>query len=194
MRHSRRTFFTMSNSAVSSFPPRVFCARVLRFLCSRHPPPKRGAGGAPGGGILNWRALVKARTTFARRGRPGQTGTGLSALQPWRFWARSAHSVSGVASGSVARAELAWWVARRTQGQNSAEQVGKLIAREYELLYDVPSQQLFTAGFLRAQAGALRDAQAQSPDWYEIARLLQQSYIDLRTALSTENAALVIGH
>jgi hypothetical protein len=83
---------------------------------------------------------------------------------------------------------LAWWVARRQPGRNSAEQVGKLIAHEYELLYDVPSELLFTSGFLRAQAGALRDAQSQAPDWNEIARLLQQSYIDLKTALSTQNA------
>jgi hypothetical protein len=47
--------------------------------------PKRGAGGAPEGGSFIRRALVKARTTFARRGRPGQTGTGLSALHPGDF-------------------------------------------------------------------------------------------------------------
>ena len=29
---------------------------------------------------------------------------------------------------AVARAELAWWVARRIPGQNSVEQVGGLIA------------------------------------------------------------------
>jgi hypothetical protein len=89
---------------------------------------------------------------------------------------------------AVARAELAWWVARRVPEKNSAEEVGKLIAQEYELLYGVPREQLFTSGFLRAQAGALRDSQAQSPDWNEIARFLQQSYIDLRQALSTQTA------
>jgi hypothetical protein len=89
---------------------------------------------------------------------------------------------------AVAHAELAWWVARRMPGHNSPEQVGKLIAEEYELLYGVPREQLFTAGLLRAQAGALRDAQSKEPDWPEIARYLQQSYIDLRQALSTQNA------
>jgi hypothetical protein len=34
---------------------------------------------------------------------------------------------------AVARAELAWWVARRIPGQNSADQVGHLIAQEYAL-------------------------------------------------------------
>ena len=36
---------------------------------------------------------------------------------------------------AVARAELAWWVARRVPGQNSAEQIGGLIADGYALLY-----------------------------------------------------------
>ena len=88
---------------------------------------------------------------------------------------------------SVARAELAWWVARRIPGQDGPENVGKLIAEEYELLYGIPRSLLTTSGLLRAEAGALRDSQAGNPDWDEIGRLLQQSYIDLRTALSTES-------
>src|SRR5688572_11195927 len=39
---------------------------------------------------------------------------------------------------AVARAELAWWVARRVPGQNSPEQIGSLIADEYALLYETP--------------------------------------------------------
>src|SRR5262245_47967347 len=39
---------------------------------------------------------------------------------------------------AVARAELAWWVARRTQGQSDPEQVGQLIAAEYALFYETP--------------------------------------------------------
>jgi hypothetical protein len=38
--------------------------------------------------------------------------------------------------GAVARAELAWWVARRVPGRNSPEQIGRLIADEYALLYE----------------------------------------------------------
>src|SRR5258708_35574006 len=41
---------------------------------------------------------------------------------------------------AVARAELAWWVARRTPGHNGPEEVGALIADEYALLYDVPRE------------------------------------------------------
>ena len=88
---------------------------------------------------------------------------------------------------AVARAELAWWVARRVPGQNSAEQIGSLIADEYALLYETTRRRVETAALLRAQAAALRDAQAAQPDWDRIGRLLLQSYTDLRSALSSES-------
>ena len=87
---------------------------------------------------------------------------------------------------AVARAELAWWVARRVPGQNSAEQIGGLIADEYALLYETTRGRVEAAALLRAQAAALRDAQAGRPDWYRIGRLLLQSYGELRSALATE--------
>jgi len=87
---------------------------------------------------------------------------------------------------AVARAELAWWVARRVPGQNSAEQIGGLIADEYALLYETTRARVEAAALLRAQAAALRDAQAGQPDWERIRRLLLQSYSELRSALSTE--------
>jgi hypothetical protein len=40
----------------------------------------------------------------------------------------------------------------------------------------------------RAEAGALRDAEAGHPDWDTIGRLLQQSYAELAQALSTMSA------
>jgi hypothetical protein len=84
----------------------------------------------------------------------------------------------------VARAELAWWVARRTPGQNAPEQVGRLIAEEYALLYEAPVADMMAAAELRAEAGAMRDAQATQPDWPEIGRLLDESYRQLRINLS----------
>jgi len=87
---------------------------------------------------------------------------------------------------AVARAELAWWVARRVPGQNSAEQIGGLIADEYALLYETTRARVEAAALLRAQAAALRDAQAGRPDWERIRRLLLQSYSELRSALSSE--------
>ena len=88
--------------------------------------------------------------------------------------------------GAVARAELAWWVARRVPGQNSAEQIGGLIADEYALLYETSRARVEAAALLRAQAAAQRDAQAGRPDWDRIGRLLLQSYSELRSALSSE--------
>ena len=88
---------------------------------------------------------------------------------------------------AVARAELAWWVARRIPGQNSAEQVGHLIAQEYALLYETSAERVAPAALLRATAAKMRDEQAAQPDWDRIGRLLEQSYRELRAALAVEN-------
>ena len=96
-----------------------------------------------------------------------------------RQWERASFDPS-----AVARAELAWWVARRIPGQNSPSQVGGLIADEYALMYEVPKPAVEKAALLRAQAGALRDAEAARPDWSTIERLLQESYSDLHRALA----------
>lgn len=82
----------------------------------------------------------------------------------------------------AARAELDWWVARRTKGQNSAEQVGAKIADLYACLYGRPAPAFKKAGLLRAQAAALRDAGRQNADWTQIEKLLKESYSELRKA------------
>jgi len=86
---------------------------------------------------------------------------------------------------AVARAELAWWVARRVSGQNDPAQVGALIADEYALLYEAPRAAVERAALLRAQAAAMRDAHAAQPDWDAIGRLLRESYRDLAATLGT---------
>jgi hypothetical protein len=88
---------------------------------------------------------------------------------------------------SVARAELAWWEARRIPGRNSPEQVGELIAEGYALLYESSPPAMAAAAQLRAQAAALRDTHAEQPDWDRIGRLLQDSYRELRLALASAN-------
>ena len=88
---------------------------------------------------------------------------------------------------SVARAELAWWEARRIAGRNSPEQVGALIAEEYALLYESTPRAMAAAALLRAEAAAMRDASAEHPDWDAIGRLLRDSYRELRLALSSAN-------
>jgi hypothetical protein len=86
---------------------------------------------------------------------------------------------------AVARAELAWWVARRVPGQNSAEQIGRLIAKEYALLYETTPARVASAALLRAQAAALRDTEATNPDWNRIFDLLRQCYSELSIALAS---------
>lgn len=87
----------------------------------------------------------------------------------------------------VARAELAWWVARRVPGQNSPEHIGRLIADEYGLLYETSPESVATAALLRAKAAAMRDDQAAHPDWPAIARMLRASYDELLLALASAN-------
>lgn len=85
----------------------------------------------------------------------------------------------------VARLELAWWVARRTPGQDSTESVGELISELYVTLYGVDHPEFHKAGMLRAQAAALRDNGMNSAeDWNEVEHLLQQSYRDIKEGLS----------
>jgi hypothetical protein len=84
---------------------------------------------------------------------------------------------------AVARAELAWWVARRVKGQDNPANVGALIAVENALLYDVPVENVLAASILRARAGRLRDEAGDGVDWTEVGRLLQQSYRQLHAAV-----------
>jgi hypothetical protein len=88
-------------------------------------------------------------------------------------------------SKAVARSELAWWVQRRIPGANSPAQVGGLIADEYAMLYEAPRESVLAAALLRAEAGALRDAQAAEPDWERIRRLLLDSYVALAAAVGS---------
>ncbi len=84
---------------------------------------------------------------------------------------------------AVARAELAWWVARRTPGQDSPEQVGGLIADLNAMLYGVPRERVLEASVLRARAGKLRDEGGEQANWAEVGRLLKESYRALHTAV-----------
>lgn len=85
---------------------------------------------------------------------------------------------------AVARAELAWWEARRAPGRNSAEQIGDLIAEEYALLYEVPRESVRDAGRLRAQAGLLRDQGGVAADWERVHELLRKSFRALHAAVN----------
>lgn len=84
---------------------------------------------------------------------------------------------------SVARAELAWWVARRIEGQDSPENVGRLIADENAQIFSVPSERVLLASTLRARAGRLRDEGGERADWPTVSRLLHDSYRELHKAV-----------
>jgi hypothetical protein len=91
---------------------------------------------------------------------------------------------------AVARAELAWWVARRVPAESSPENVGRLIGEMYALYYDVPEERVSAAALLRARAGNLRDQGGASADWETVSRLLHASYRRLYAAVSSEASRL----
>ena len=86
-------------------------------------------------------------------------------------------------ASAVARAELAWWVARRTPEEDTAEHVGGLIADENALIYGVSRDRVLVASILRARAGKLRDDGGDEADWNEVGRLLRASYRALYDAV-----------
>lgn len=85
--------------------------------------------------------------------------------------------------GKAARAELAWWIARRTPGQDSAQQVGTKIGELYAIVYGAERPGFIEAGVLRAEAGRLRDSGGAHCDWQQVEALLQRSYQTLVKAI-----------
>jgi hypothetical protein len=85
---------------------------------------------------------------------------------------------------AVAKAELAWWVARRVPGRNSAEQVGRLIAEENALIFNAPLEAVLAPSVLRARAGKLRDDGGINADWTTVSDLLRDSYQQLHRAVN----------
>jgi hypothetical protein len=84
---------------------------------------------------------------------------------------------------AVARAELAWWVARRTPVENEPANVGRLIAKVNAMVYGVPASKVLRASALRAEAGALRDKGGAQADWAAVSALLHSSYRELHRAV-----------
>jgi hypothetical protein len=84
---------------------------------------------------------------------------------------------------AIAKAELAWWVARRVPAESAPEDVGRLIAVVDAALYDRPIDRVLDAAVLRARAGRLRDEGGGNADWAAVSRLLHASYRQLHTAV-----------
>lgn len=80
---------------------------------------------------------------------------------------------------AAAKAELNWWVLRRTPGKNSAENVGDAIADLYQILYGKTNSKIEKAGYFRAKASKYRDMASidkKKIDWKKIEKLLYASY------------------
>jgi hypothetical protein len=90
---------------------------------------------------------------------------------------------AGFDPAAVARAELAWWVARRVPGQDDPDHVGSLMADEYALLYETRRERVLDAAVLRARAGRLRDEGGERADWEAVSTLLVESYHRLHEAV-----------
>ena len=122
--------------------------------------------------------LARAAATFgATAGDAGRVVPDLE--QAYRIARDWVHA--GFDARALARAELAWWVARRSPADNDPERVGQLMAEAYGLLYEMPPEQMAAAARLRARAAALRDSEAGHPDWQTIGQLLRASYVELRS-------------
>ena len=80
-------------------------------------------------------------------------------------------------------AELDWWVARRTPGSDSVEEVGRLIAYLYTVLFGENQPAFERAGLLRAQAAHIRDEGGASCNWGMVEKLLHESYQALQEGL-----------
>jgi hypothetical protein len=123
--------------------------------------------------------LFDANATFAAaRGNYGVVLPDLEAAYTTaRDWTGAEYNPA-----AVARAELAWWAASRTEGEDSPAHVGNLMAVHYSLLYETTRGAVSRSAQLRARAAALRDTQ-EEPDWDEISRLLTESYEALHAAV-----------
>jgi hypothetical protein len=124
--------------------------------------------------------LARAAATFGNlRGDYEQVLPDLeAAYRMARAWTGASYDPA-----AVARAELAWWVARRFPGRDSPEQVGALIADLNVQLYGVTKDRVLEASVLRARAGKLRDLGGLDADWDEVSRLLHLSYRSLHSSV-----------
>lgn len=131
--------------------------------------------------LLVARDLATAAATF----QPSASGLGNIQQSLESAYARIGRAVGGQWDPrAAARAELAWWVARRTPGHDSVKEVGQDITRLYAILYGRTNPDIEQAGRLRAEAAALRDSGGINADWPRVQNLLEQSYAALVRGVS----------
>ncbi len=85
----------------------------------------------------------------------------------------------------VAVAELSWWVTRRDPKRSSPENVGREIAALYAAIYGKTNASIERAGYLRAEAAALRDRGQKNADWPRIQEMLEGSYQTLAKGVAS---------
>ena len=90
----------------------------------------------------------------------------------------------GFDPAQVARAELAWWVARRDPETRDPQNVGRLIADENALIFSIPAARVSAPSQLRALAGRLRDEGGADADWPTVSEMLHRSWRGLHTAVN----------
>ena len=101
-------------------------------------------------------------------------------------WLKGKLDVEFCSKGS-AGAELDWWVARRTPGSDSVEEVGRLIAHLYTVLFGENQPAFERAGLLRAQAAHIRDEGGALCNWSEVEQQLQESYQAMQEGVDALN-------
>jgi hypothetical protein len=94
-----------------------------------------------------------------------------------KAWTGAAFDPAG-----VARAQLNWWVTRKSPDLNNIDVVSELMAEEYALRYASRPGRFVGAARLRAQAAQLHDNGGADPDWRGITRLLGEAYTALHAA------------
>lgn len=87
----------------------------------------------------------------------------------------------------AAKADLAWWVYRRTPGKKDSKTVGAGITHLYEVIYGYKHPGFDKAGQLRAEAAHLRDIGGKKCDWKKINSILLKSYKELQIAIDTKS-------
>jgi hypothetical protein len=98
---------------------------------------------------------------------------------------------------AVARAELAWWTARRDPASGTGAQKNRVVTARmtelYALLYDAPPARVADAARLRVEAADLRDRGADAVDfdrdkkgvdWKAVSWILHESYRALHLAIA----------
>ncbi|MCU1282260.1 MAG: hypothetical protein JWM53_5806 [bacterium] len=98
---------------------------------------------------------------------------------------------------AVARAELAWWTARRDPASGTGTQKNRVVTARmtelYSMLYDAPPDRVAEAARLRVEAADLRDRgvdavdfdrDKRGVDWKAVSWILHESYRSLHAAVA----------